>query len=247
MIILASQRCGSTLITEDIAATGRMGRPDEHLLPLLRAAPDAPLPDFFAQGMCDDCFGAKVMIGQFEGFGAYLDAPRRALSLLDAGDRAGLAADFLSGIERRFDPVTWLWISRRDRFAQAYSRLRARATGVYHHRQSGGPLRQRPPVTTEITPATLHEEMGRIAADDAFFARTVARCGIAPLHIVYEDYLAEPEACFAAISRHAGLDLSRPAERATRTEKIVDTPELEAARAAFEAVHGAGSAAPAEG
>ncbi|WP_118133286.1 Stf0 family sulfotransferase [Oceanicella sp. SM1341] len=243
VIILASQRCGSTLISEDVEATGRMGLPKEHMLPLMRAEPEAELPELFPRGLQEGCFGMKLMTGQLAALGAYLDTPARARALLDQDDRAQLAVDCVNGLRVRFASVTWLSISRRDRFAQAYSRLRARATGIYHRRESG-PQRRRPPQTVEITPQTLHDELTRIAADDALFAELCARTGIRPLHTVYEDYLAAPDRHFAAIAAHAGLELARPAARERRTEKIVASPELEAARAAYEQRYGAGSAAP---
>ncbi|UIP27211.1 Stf0 family sulfotransferase [Photobacterium sp. TLY01] len=124
-IILSTQRSGSTLLCKDLASTQCMGNPDEHLLDYLDGR-DFNKDEFYNR--CHDKsgnFGLKLMAN-------YLDEAMLMLSK-GLGFEGTNLNDYLLFLNKTYDKVVLIYLTRDDYFEQALSRITAKKTNTWHN------------------------------------------------------------------------------------------------------------------
>ena len=126
IVICATQRCGSTLLCNDLANNG-LGRPEEHFLGLINNYEANQhldlMPNILQRGTSGTgIFAVKIMAN-------YAPAIDRYLAARAGPEQAG---PHLQALAAQFSGAYWVWMTRRDLVAQAVSQLMSRITGVNH-------------------------------------------------------------------------------------------------------------------
>lgn len=202
-LICATQRCGSTLLTELLARTGVAGAPNEYLLLWEQHAAknDAVFWRLAVQhtlklGRTDNGeWGAKVMANYFPGCMKQLRCAPEVKDLDDWGVS-----------QRAFESPRIIRIRRRDRVRQAVSRYIALQTSVYHIASEGagdgdnaflgGELQHKDKgynqdVVFDFDRVDAH--VRNIADEEAYWDRVLA-ASTQPIHeVLYEDFAKDKE------------------------------------------------------
>lgn len=134
IVLCATQRCGSTMIIEDMRNTGSLGQPEEWFVPWDPGNTEVNWQQAFAgvlKRACGDngVMAVKVMANQLHTINACLAGvfPAAPNSNPDPDqDRE------FGHFARAFQDAKWVKITRRDTVAQAISRLMAKQTGINH-------------------------------------------------------------------------------------------------------------------
>ncbi|MCT8266895.1 Stf0 sulfotransferase family protein [Afifella sp. JA880] len=195
--VICGPRTGSTWFVNLLRETGRLGRPTEHLRPLIvfmarhRSRFGVDLGRWLAllvrQEQKNGVFGTKVI----DDFAISL-AP-----LLDASERAV--------VQRLAAKTCFIRFRRRDRVAQAVSEYIAEATKVWHVRNSEAMA-----AYSEAKEAVTYDyqrilaSYRRHSAAEATIDGWLFRTGRPALNVVYEDVLAAPEERIAEIFSFLG-------------------------------------------
>jgi LPS sulfotransferase NodH len=126
IVLCATQRCGSTLIVEDMRNTGILGKPEEYFIPWTDPLAKSDWSQPFAS-VCQRARGdngitsIKIMANQLPS----LDA------CLATFVRPEKACDF-PAVATVFANSHWVWLKRDNIVAQAISRVIAKQTGINH-------------------------------------------------------------------------------------------------------------------
>ena len=126
MVICATQRCGSTMLVEDMRNSEVLGQPEEWFLSWSGKPVGTDwrqeFEDVIAKGSGGNSVHAvKVMANQI------FDIDRKLATAF--GERqGGFAPNFFAA----YEDATWISIVRNDFVAQAISRVIARQTNIYH-------------------------------------------------------------------------------------------------------------------
>jgi LPS sulfotransferase NodH len=210
VLICTTPRSGSTLLCRYLAATGRVGAPQEYFLeaalPGLYAKRGvADFPRYFERLLRDEVtpngvFAAKLM-GAPDVFAGYL-ARLRELPGLSDPERP--AHELLASA---FPAVRYVWLTRRDRLRQAISLQRAQASGLWQSTQAkqGAPA---PPPALDL--AAVDDRLGDLAAWDAGWEEFFAAAGVRPVTLVYEDLVRDPAASVRELL--AALEIELPSD-----------------------------------
>ncbi|MAT94464.1 MAG: hypothetical protein CME59_17955 [Halioglobus sp.] len=184
VILVFSNRSGSSLIGEHLRATGRFsgfGEPFNQDTVIQRCQEEG-LDSFYQylQWMVDKL---HVPTTQF-GMKASLD---QVLMLMRSG-----------AVARFFPHVRWLLVERVDLLSQAVSLHIAEQTAVWHSFQED----------TGKKPAynykRIRELLLGISDNYAASASLLSLCGVTPYHITYEQFVADPEAETTKIAQAMG-------------------------------------------
>ena len=131
LLLLSTQRSGSTMVCEDIANTGVLGRPSEYFSSLADN-----FKRFETTGALSEAFEASLMKGFVEKTNSnsvkIMQSQIGAIGkiLIDTGKVQSFSHK--SAFVEFFKPYYWARIVREDKVAQAVSRVVARHTDVYH-------------------------------------------------------------------------------------------------------------------
>jgi LPS sulfotransferase NodH len=213
-LICATQRCGSTLLCEWLDQTGVLGHPNEYLGLWQEYADrdDAPFWELVVQETKDrwrganGVFGCKVMANTFPVAMQWLRRVPAAAGLDDW--RVGQLA---------FGPGPVVRVQRRDRVRQAISRYIAMQTGIYHVAADdavgsellGGALGSREADRRERIPfdfAAIDTQVALIGREERYWDELFAAAGVAPLELVYEDFVRDRAGTVRAVLEHVGID-----------------------------------------
>ncbi|WP_374764426.1 Stf0 family sulfotransferase [Yunchengibacter salinarum] len=124
LMLCATQRCGSTMIVEDMRNSGVLGRPKEWFLGWNPAQSDRGWQEELVR-LCEQAssdngvMAAKLMADQMDAVDACLGG-----GAAPTPDHRWLAA--------AFQDAAWVYLVRRDQVAQAVSRAMAEQTGIQH-------------------------------------------------------------------------------------------------------------------
>lgn len=123
IVVCGTQRCGSTMVCEDLQLAG-FGRPNEYFLPWKPSANlnwSAELEKIETKATANDCCAFKIMANQLRDIDACFQTFRQP------------------GAHRRFphlmsylDEAVWIYVRRLDLVDQAVSHYIAQQTGTYH-------------------------------------------------------------------------------------------------------------------
>jgi trehalose 2-sulfotransferase len=207
-LVCATERSGSTLLCELLAATGVAGRPEEYFEFLSATGRARQSREYFPED-ADPSIRALL---------APPDAPLapvpHRLRLADALERGttpngvfgakmmwAYLPDFLAHgePEEQLGPLRWVHVERRDTLAQAISLWRAVQTAQWRagDRDAGGE-----PVFHAGAIAYLK---GRQEEHAAAWRAWFAERGIEPLEIVYEEFAQEPQPAICRVLDHVGV------------------------------------------
>ncbi|MGF1500213.1 MAG: Stf0 family sulfotransferase [Paracoccaceae bacterium] len=244
VIILATQRSGSTLLCAELQGIGGMGRPGEHFWSWLREAGEAPCLDDAAMdriaafGRAEDgSLGFKIMAD-------YL--PRLAEARFGpVADRVEGSVRFLTELEAREGPFAWFRIDRADVFDQALSRYLATQTGLYFRTETGtvaaeghpGAEKSEDTLLAEFRPDRLARHIREIDAERRTLDRIADTLGRSVHLVPYEDLVDRRAEVLAGCCAHASRPV--PAEWPERwMKKVVDADLRQRFRRLFDAAAG---------
>lgn len=229
-LLCATPRSGSTLLCEMLGASGVAGRPNsffraEDLRDWADAwglprtddleSPEfdrAYLPAMLREGRAGTgVFGLRIM------WSSMVEASRRLNRALGSG------RDIALQFREAFGPTLFIHLSRRDKVAQAVSRLRAEQSGLWHKAPDGRVLEgSATPRPVHYDPVRLAELVAELEQDDAAWTGFFAARGIDPLTLTYEELGMNPRNAVESILAALGLD-PRAAERTPiGTAKLAD-------------------------
>jgi LPS sulfotransferase NodH len=206
-IICTLPRSGSTYLCEALAGTGLAGNPKEWFSPpYYHRAPSSTeyLTRIIAHGTRNGVFGAKLHLDQIDNFKTHL---RRFLSQP--------AARFDHLLFDTFPHLSFIWLKRRDKVAQAVSLYRAQYTGEFlrpRRPDEPGPSKALVPPYDETI---IRGHMEVLKAQETVWSEIFRTCAIEPLVIIeYEDFVNAFEETIAHVLQKLGLSvpakISRP-------------------------------------
>jgi LPS sulfotransferase NodH len=181
--ICAEQRSGSSYLCQLLASTGMLGRPDEYF--------NGPGMATFTPGFPQDPDGQISAILQ-QG-----TTPNGVYGLKLFSDDFDRMAP--SKWTQRLPNLHFVSLVRRDLLGQAISVTRLAQTDQY---SADAKALAEP----RYDPAHIACEIHRLALGQARWAAFFARCGIAPLHLDYEEISADARGTVEKLARFLGLE-----------------------------------------
>ncbi|AAV96646.1 Stf0 sulfotransferase family protein [Ruegeria pomeroyi] len=216
-IICGTPRSGSTLLCGYLAATGAAGDPDSFFR--------TQSIDWWARywGLPETLRPGVVGFDR-----AYLEAALRegrgetpvfGLRLMreNLGDMLGMLDHLYPGlpgdtalIEAAFGPTRYLHLRRRDKVAQAVSRVRAEQSGLWHIAPDGREIERLAPHRDPVYDFdAIDSHVRALETYEAGWTDWFLAQGITPLGIDYEDLANTPIEVVSAILAHLGQDPER--------------------------------------
>lgn len=230
LIICATPRSGTTLLCDLLAETGVTGVPNsfyrrESVGDFARQLGVDDGADFerrylaaiTAEGRgATDLFSMRVM------WPSVSDMSETLSSLFpnETTDAGRIAAAFGSAL--------YLFVERRDKVAQAISRIKAEQSGLWHRaadgsvREQGGAYR-----APEYDPAAIAASIAETTAHEAEWHGWFAREGITPMTLSYEELSADPQGALARLLDALGRDPAIAERIVPRTAKLADAQSRE--------------------
>lgn len=191
--VASTQRSGSTKFCLDLWASGALGAPWEyfnlpHMMPLFRRLGTHTLPDY-VRALHRHRSTPNGVFGH-----------KMFISTYTLADFAG------QGLEEAVLPPRVIFLRRRDKMAQARSLVRAMATQAWV-----GTCDQNAP---EPGAEDLRAALRYLCWQEALWEQNLARRGIEPLRIWFEDHLATPEVSLARVCALLDVDarLAKPVD-----------------------------------
>ncbi len=213
-IICTTPRSGSTFLCKLLAATGMAGVPDSYFhRPSVErwlqsqglkradfATEETALAAVFASvrraGTRDTgLFGLRMQRGSFDFFlrqvaRIYPDAP-----------------DDAARLEAAFGPTLYVYLTRRDKLAQAISRVIAEQTGLWHRAADGSELeRLSDPKPPTYDAEAIANSLAELSSLDATWTKWFEQSRIRPLRVTYEDFALDPAPTLAIVLKALGRD-----------------------------------------
>ena len=198
IVLCATQRCGSTMIVEDMRNTGVLGQPKEWFLPWKPNKEDAN----WARTMVrvrqngtgeNGVFAVKVMANQI----ADIDACLATITDTPASEKAGSYPRFAN----LFQDAAWIRLLRRDIVSQAISRVMSRQTGINHATANADVEHFAGNLAKGYDPSYNQEAVYRFEAifksvssiilENLAWDRFFETSGIVPTELVYEDIVKD--------------------------------------------------------
>ncbi|MBV9930636.1 MAG: hypothetical protein JO013_06805 [Alphaproteobacteria bacterium] len=190
-MIATTPRSGSTYLSHLLWQTGCLGAPLEYLdfAPHAEGEPEA---DRAAsqRRRWEEALATRTSPNGVFGFKCFL----MHLRALGESNEALLEA---------LMPTHIVFLDRRDQTAQSVSYARAHLTGVWCKEQSIGTNEQVP-----YSRDAVERAKGWIVAQNERWSRLFDALGVEPLHLVYEDVVAQPQEALAAVAGHLGVALA---------------------------------------
>jgi len=197
IILAATQRCGSTMVVEDMQNVGVLGQPEEWFLPWSPEKPGINWTERLA-GLRRRATGqngvmaVKVMADQLQNVEGCLST---VVHPCETGDFPHFAAAFRDAL--------WVRISRRDLVLQAISREMSRQTGINHATASadvphfaGNLMKGYDPAYNEETVYdydAISDRVTSIRAESRIWDHFFESHNIDPIQLVYEEVAADPQ------------------------------------------------------
>lgn len=199
-LICSTPRSGSNLLCEALANTGLAGHPQEFFSPSVQATLvgrwGADTIAAYLAELCDRTttpnavFGAKLMAGHLP----QLLSDLRALPGLADLEAPAVLAAALPGLR-------YVWIHRSDRLRQAISLLRAQQTDTWIRPGTA----DRHHVAPRFDRAKIRDRMAHLDAVEAGWRDFFADAGIDPIHVHYEELVADYEGTARRVVAELGI------------------------------------------
>jgi len=217
IILCATQRCGSTMIVEDMRNTGVLGCPEEWFIPWQKDLSSEDLTASLASirrrassdnGVC----AIKVMANQLHGVENNLKHVIKPPP-----------GPMFFRFHKVFEKAVWVWLRREDIVAQAVSRVMAQQTGINHatagEAHFAGKLmagyRDDYNAQARYDYNTILRECTAITLENLAWRRYFESFGITPITFSYEDVVSDES--FAHLDRMASaLGIAGPLQKQSR-------------------------------
>ncbi len=191
LIVLSTQRSGSTMVCDDLTGTNRLGRPSEYFIKVIKGigkcSPEqlrSLIYESLEKGETSNgILGLKIMANQILPIG-------KALSLSELCNDESNERCFYSF----FKDAVFIRVIREDKIAQAVSRVIARQTGVYHVADTitglegmlGKISKKRDEKLLTYDYEAILKEVKNIKEEEDYLDRFFCIYNLTPLPIVYE-------------------------------------------------------------
>ena len=223
LVVMSTQRSGSTLVCDDLEGTGVLGKPSEYYISLLkrwREDEEMSLKDIRSHiasrgGSANGVVAVKVM-------SSHMPAIDRMYR--DAGSKL-CGHEMFPCFFSEMRSAHILRVSRRDRVAQAVSRIMAARTQVYHSVEKRGQLKSMlgSHVSTqkerneafEYDESEIIDQIFRVAEEEERLDNCLSNHGQFITTIFYED-LIEDRTYLEHIGRALGINAITPRPRRLR-------------------------------
>lgn len=169
-IIASSFRSGSSFIAKILGRNGLKGIDQERFNKVANAPDVAAYLDAKAQHFAGQLFPAKIMWSQRCDLARALDLPRSKSRVL----------------AQSFPDATWIHITRNDKFRQAISLWRAKASDRWHVRDGS----DEPDIAYDFE--GIDRASRAICLQDRLWDGFFGIAAIAPIRLVYEQVVADP-------------------------------------------------------
>jgi len=197
IIICATQRCGSTLVCEDLR-NNDLGCAEEHFLRVI--GPQRKHEPAEAARIVEDAARGPNGIASVKVMSSYADQVNAVLADLPSGGPP--ATKLWPTFHERYKDALWIYIDRRSALRQAVSRLMARHTGINHAvaSETASFVPGRSQVGTKADynqnvpfhPSEIEWQIVNIAAEKFLWEEFFEQHGLAPIRITYEDIANDP-------------------------------------------------------
>jgi trehalose 2-sulfotransferase len=229
-IICATPRSGTTLLCDLLAETGVTGRPNsfyraQSIASIAKRLGVADGADFeprylraiVQEGRGDtDLFSMRVM---------WPSLPEIAQKL------AVLFPDETSDASRvaaAFGTPLYVHVERRDKVAQAISRIKAEQSGLWHRGADGSEREQVNPFRAPVYDrAQIQDWIDETLAHEANWRNWFAAGGIPPFELSYEDLSTDPTATLGRLLSALGRDPQLAARATPKTARLADAESRE--------------------
>jgi LPS sulfotransferase NodH len=177
-VICSSQRCGSNYFCQLLTSTGKLGRPQDWFNgPGIRAREDANYPLEHAAQLKEVLARGKSPNGIY-GLKMFCNRFDETSDIDWVGELPALR---------------WVYLERRDLLGQAISDVRSAQTQQYRSTAE-------PKAAPRFDRAAIRETLVRLACEQARWKVYFARNALAPVHLVYEDIVADPQRAVDAVA-----------------------------------------------
>ena len=214
-IIATAPRTGSSLLAEALSATGRAGRPNEffdivpaneqHWARLYAVPEHANYVDHIVQATHspNGFFGFKLHFHQIPALRRRLIEAMPPPVLLDP--RAADERPVFDLLRQRFPGIRFVWLSRRNKVAQAISYYRASRTRVWRLWNDGRSPPAAPDTKLEYDRAAIELFLRRVNAMDVGWRQFFVVHKIPALIVIYEDFAQSYEPTVRGVMKFLGL------------------------------------------
>ncbi|WCL55125.1 Stf0 family sulfotransferase [Gimibacter soli] len=215
IILCATQRCGSTMICEDMRNAGVLGQPEEYFLPWNPAKSDANWPQSLG-GIIkratseNGVFAVKLMANQI----GKVDACLAGLE----GAPVHTDGKAFPHVQAMFGDAVWVWLRRDDLVRQAISREMATQTGVNHatakadDKHFAGNLMKGYKADynqqARFNEHALAAKITAIVEENLLWQRFFHDWGIEPLTLHYEENCKDFPGYLQRLAAFAGIELA---------------------------------------
>jgi len=197
IVICATQRCGSTLVCEDLR-NNDLGCAEEHFLRVI--GPQRKHEPAEAARIVEDAARGANGIVSVKVMSSYADQVNAVLG--DLPPDAPPSAKLWPALRDRYRDALWIYIDRRSALRQAVSRLMARHTGINHAVASETaafvPGKSQVGNTADYNqhvpfhPSEIEWQIVNIAAEKFLWEEFFEQHGLAPIRLTYEDIANDP-------------------------------------------------------
>lgn len=212
IILCATQRSGSTLFSQDMANTGKLGMPREYFINFPTAKKDELGAQNWRQRIekieenCSEngVFCAKVMATQ---------VPYINQRLID-GSRTLSGENIFDAFYEAFEDAVWVFLKREDMIKQAISRSIMNQSRVAHavRKDRDGPewhmhnpeYDENYNQEVQYRPQMLKAIVAKINNENLFWEIFFSRKGIKPVRVSYEDYCQDPQFYLSKVAEKIG-------------------------------------------
>ncbi len=230
-IICSLSRSGTTLLCDMLSETGAAGKPDSffrlqsmqsYWAPALGVNAAAwPAPTAFDKNYLDAVI--REGIGSTETFGMRLMWDQVANLCVQLATFHPNLPNNKARIEATFGKTTFIHLSRKDKLAQAISRIRAEQTGLWHVNADGSDrerVKSNAPAIYDDT--YIATQIAEYEAGDAAWRQWFEAEKIDPVLLSYEQLAESPNASLQLILNRLGIDPAVANHVEPKTKKLSD-------------------------
>jgi LPS sulfotransferase NodH len=232
LIILATQRSGSTMVCDDIRNVGNLGLPEEYFIPAKNINKERKSCLKFLKRIIE-----KSRVPQTE-----ITSVKIMADQLEAVDQVYTGAEIYSeGIDNQYlflkKARAVIYCYRSNLVKQAISRLMARKTGYCHSVRdtsketfagNASLLEEEYNAKVQISPKEVIEEAKKIEKENQLILEVIEQKNIKPLISSYEDYIEKPKCVLDLALKIYGTEIHQKDIYRKRTlKKMPESKSLE--------------------
>ncbi|TCK07250.1 Stf0 family sulfotransferase [Marinobacterium mangrovicola] len=196
LVILSTQRSGSTMVCDDIAGAGALGRPSEYFIKVIDSSEKVDsqelkrlIREVDERGQTEnDITAVKIMSNQIRPIGKAL----KKSGILNIDDADECFYEYFKG-------SVFVRVRRADKVAQAVSRVMAQQTDVYHSADETNGLegmlgkvsKSRDNTKLHYDEVAIRNSLKSIGREEAFLDQFVSKFSLNVVNIRYEDVVKD--------------------------------------------------------